>query len=352
MSDVWYFADRNGRVGPLTLQALKEALSTFPNTNDVLVWRVGFQDWKPARDVVELSGESPLSPPLPSETVQSELPEPVAGARQQSFVPDAWYYAGKRIRQRTVGFTLAAIVIVIVGAPIGYAITEVASEYARHKEERELAEKNATNLQALRSSDPKAYLDELKARGDSRWEEEFQTLDRKGYELFLIEVLRTIPASDLEGMLVLYVRLNKLEPTNADYEKNRASLARRIAEDKQRKQQEADQLAQRKQQEADRLAHPERFVTIERFSWSTGGFGSVMEANFTIQNALPWAVKDIEIRCEHTAPSGTTIDSNTRTIYERIGAREFRTITKFNMGFIHSQATRSGCRVVRVVSLR
>jgi hypothetical protein len=135
---------------------------------------------------------------------------------------------------------------------------------------------------------------------------------------------------------------NETAPRNiANAERHSESLAKQIAV-----------INQEKQQAAEQLAHPEKFVTIENFSWSKEGFGTVMEATFTIGNALQWAVKDIEIRCEHAAPSGTRIDSNTRTIYERIEAKGIRTIRNFNMGFIHSQATRSTCRIVRVVSLR
>jgi hypothetical protein len=67
--DVWYYADENRKVeGPLTLQVLKQTLQTFPITNasDVLIWRDGFQDWTPARDVVELKAQTPAPPPLPA----------------------------------------------------------------------------------------------------------------------------------------------------------------------------------------------------------------------------------------------------------------------------------------------
>jgi tRNA_anti-like/GYF domain 2 len=68
MSDVWYYADKNGKVGPLTLQGLKDTLATFPKTAavDVLVWRTGFPDWKVAREVVELNEQVP--PPLPTKS--------------------------------------------------------------------------------------------------------------------------------------------------------------------------------------------------------------------------------------------------------------------------------------------
>lgn len=68
MQDAWYYAHKNGRVGPLSLQALREALATLPtaNAHDVLVWHPGLPDWKPARDVSELNeGETALPPPLP-----------------------------------------------------------------------------------------------------------------------------------------------------------------------------------------------------------------------------------------------------------------------------------------------
>jgi len=98
--------------------------------------------------------------------------------------------------------------------------------------------------------------------------------------------------------------------------------------------------------------HPEMFVKIEKFSWTKDAFDTVMMANFTLKNDLPWPVKDITIRCEHAAPSGTTIDQNTRTIYERLEPGTTKQIRSFNMGFVHSQATKSGCAVTKVVILR
>jgi hypothetical protein len=81
------------------------------------------------------------------------------------------------------------------------------------------------------------------------------------------------------------------------------------------------------------------------FTWSTTGFGDIMEANFTITNKGTRDVKDITVRCNHFAKSGTLIDHNTRTIYEVFPAGKARTIPKFNMGFIHTQAEKSACSV-------
>ncbi len=81
------------------------------------------------------------------------------------------------------------------------------------------------------------------------------------------------------------------------------------------------------------------------FRWRKEGFGSVMEADFTVTNPTSYGVRDIEVTCVHFAPSGTRIDSNTRTIYERFKAGSTRRIRNFSMGFIHSQAKSSRCEI-------
>ncbi len=88
-----------------------------------------------------------------------------------------------------------------------------------------------------------------------------------------------------------------------------------------------------------------------KYSWSKSGFGSIMSANFTLKNPTGIAFKDFEITCKHTAPSGTEIDSNVRTIYEMVGANSTWNKQGFNMGFIHSQASRSSCSITNLVPL-
>jgi hypothetical protein len=82
-----------------------------------------------------------------------------------------------------------------------------------------------------------------------------------------------------------------------------------------------------------------------KFTWGKEGFGNIMYATFTIHNMSGYNVKDIEITCVHTAPSGTVIDSNTRTIYEMFDDKSIRTIRNFDMGFIHSQVATSECKI-------
>ena len=88
-------------------------------------------------------------------------------------------------------------------------------------------------------------------------------------------------------------------------------------------------------------------VTLE-FSWSKTAFDSVMEADFAIQNNNAVDVKDVQIKCVHFAKSGTQMDSNERTIFEIIRSGERKVYPDFNMGFIHTQAVESNCRIEKV----
>ncbi len=85
---------------------------------------------------------------------------------------------------------------------------------------------------------------------------------------------------------------------------------------------------------------------LVRFSWRKEGFDNVMLANFTFRNNSPYDVKDLDIECEHSAPSGTVIDKNERTIYQIVKAHSTRTIRDINMGLIDTQAAASSCEVL------
>ncbi len=85
------------------------------------------------------------------------------------------------------------------------------------------------------------------------------------------------------------------------------------------------------------------------FSWTTEGFGNIMEADFTIHNKSKYDIKDIEIECTHFAKSGTKIDSNERSIYEIVKNNSLKKFPKFSMGFIHSQANSSSCKIIDFV---
>lgn len=85
------------------------------------------------------------------------------------------------------------------------------------------------------------------------------------------------------------------------------------------------------------------------FKWGKTGFDNVMDADFTITNPTVYTIKDITITCVHFAPSGTRIDSNSRTIYEIIAPKGKKMIRGFNMGFIHSQVKSSSCTITDLV---
>ncbi len=81
------------------------------------------------------------------------------------------------------------------------------------------------------------------------------------------------------------------------------------------------------------------------FTWTAGGFGNVMIADFAISNPKSSDIRDITITCVHSGASGTVLGSTTKTIYDVVPAKETRTFEHFNMGLIHSQARKARCSI-------
>lgn len=79
-----------------------------------------------------------------------------------------------------------------------------------------------------------------------------------------------------------------------------------------------------------------------------GGFGNILLLDLVFTNLNTFSVKDIVINCDGFASSGTKIDNNNKTIYERLGAGETRAFKKFNMGFLNSQVVETRCTVESV----
>lgn len=86
-------------------------------------------------------------------------------------------------------------------------------------------------------------------------------------------------------------------------------------------------------------------MQLNKFNWNTGVSDSIMFINATIVNNGDKNVKDITITCEHYSNSGTKIDSNSRVVYETVMAHKSKRIKEFNMGFIHSQAKGTDCKI-------
>ena len=86
-------------------------------------------------------------------------------------------------------------------------------------------------------------------------------------------------------------------------------------------------------------------LNIKHWDWNKGGFGAVMFIDITFENTGKRDVKDIELTCTHSGNSGTVIDSNKRVIYDTVPAGKTKTITHFDMGFVHEQAVKSHCDI-------
>jgi hypothetical protein len=85
------------------------------------------------------------------------------------------------------------------------------------------------------------------------------------------------------------------------------------------------------------------------FHWAKSGFGSVMIADFKVQNPTPYRFKDFEVTCTDYGKSGTEIDTNKKTIYEIVQPKSTKSVKHVNMGFMHSQTDTSGCQLTDLV---
>ena len=79
-------------------------------------------------------------------------------------------------------------------------------------------------------------------------------------------------------------------------------------------------------------------------SWKK--LGSVMIADFTIENKNAFLIKNFTIKCSHFSVNDTPVDSNKRKVFDTILAGETKKFNKFNMGIIHTQAVKTDCRIV------
>jgi hypothetical protein len=141
----------------------------------------------------------------------------------------------KQKRRRRIFVFLIGIVAV--------GLVAFAAKQVHLKENQfEVTKKRETSLQELRLSDPKAYLAELKASNDPRWEREFKALDKQGYQSFvgteitkLKEEMKLIAVTDIRRMLAVYVRLTDLDPENQEYKSKIETLTRQVGEENEKR---------------------------------------------------------------------------------------------------------------------
>lgn len=138
---------------------------------------------------------------------------------------------------------------------------------------------------------------------------------------------RKLDKGDVDGRISIWRKLVSLAPGEADYRTSLTEL-------------------EEKKARADRIrANPEEGVEVVVYRWHTSGFGAVMMLDITLRNDSSVELRDFVINCEHSGPSGTVIDRNSRTLYEKLAAGEKRKFRNVNMGLIHSQVEKTACQV-------
>jgi len=83
--------------------------------------------------------------------------------------------------------------------------------------------------------------------------------------------------------------------------------------------------------------------TLDR--WERSEHVSVMTITFTLQNNTAGPQKDFVIGCNTYANSGTELTTKRQTLYELLQPKGRRTF-QLNMGLVHSQSTRTSCRLI------
>ena len=93
----------------------------------------------------------------------------------------------------------------------------------------------------------------------------------------------------------------------------------------------------------------EENLKLVDFNWKSAGFGNVfMLETIIIDNQNEYLVKDIFIRCDIYAKSGTKIDTVDAIIYRNFKAKSKTTFKNIdlNFGFIRQQAQSANCRIL------
>jgi hypothetical protein len=122
----WFYAENERSVGPLSLDALTDALRRMAEPGNTLVWREGLGDWRPASDVPELAGQFDRRTEKGPPVVANPDPkmdrwtsdEPAAEVWDDDELPATW-------KRRWPYIAAVAILVVIVAAGVIYASRSV-----------------------------------------------------------------------------------------------------------------------------------------------------------------------------------------------------------------------------------
>ena len=94
MTDLWYYAEGEKTRGPLSIDELIPLLVRISDPRRIMIWRHGFDDWKPVEEVREVAQQVFRPPPLklgppPIPTASAPLVrEPVVGAEDAAHFKD------------------------------------------------------------------------------------------------------------------------------------------------------------------------------------------------------------------------------------------------------------------------
>jgi hypothetical protein len=125
------------------------------------------------------------------------------------------------------------------------------------------------------------------------------------------------------------------------------------ANENARDKSEADEARRRTEVEAQAKVEAERRakepvpkLAIKRISWNRGDTGAMAKVTLAVENTNNYPVKDIGIRCDFSAKSGTTLARPETIIYDLIKPRITKTFRAINLGPVNPQAYNASCEVV------
>lgn len=82
----WWYASGGERAGPVTLQALEQAIDDGAIDRDTLVWRDGMAQWQAAGSVDDVNALFPVEPP-PLPAAEEPTPPPLPGEEETASPP-------------------------------------------------------------------------------------------------------------------------------------------------------------------------------------------------------------------------------------------------------------------------
>lgn len=116
MTDLWYYAEDEKASGPLHIDELVPLLVRIADPQRIMIWRYGFDDWRPLEDVREVAQHIFQPPPIKSRQPKL-LSAPVALVREPAVdAEDAAYF--KNVEPGPVGLG-GWLILVGIGQIVG-----------------------------------------------------------------------------------------------------------------------------------------------------------------------------------------------------------------------------------------